>query len=484
MFSGPPANTLEINISDGISLAVPATLRSLTAYVLLEQEHWFEKEIVFLREWLHSGMTAIDIGANLGVYSLPMARFLKGSGKVFAYEPASEPRSLLAQSRELNGAMNLQILPSALSDTEREGRLELGSSSELNKLSGNGTGETVRITSLDREDAVQGWSSPDFVKIDAEGEEERIITGGPNFFARHSPLVMFEVNAGGRVNERLRRLFPSLGYQVFRQLGAAPILIPDDPEQPLDSYELNLFAAKPDRVRTLSERQLLVERVPDWAPTDADHKTAAAFMITDTCASLANLSEGPTMDPDYRNSLTAYAVWRSIDQPVERRCAALAFAFQTLKKITASLSTPGPLSTFSRVAWEWGARCESVRTLQQLLELLQSGQTQVHGQFWPASARFENISTVTEPSIWFCGAAAEQFENTYSFSSLFSGLGPVLPWLSRQSFAVTEMERRRVLIAALRAERPRVPSRLCTPASDHLNASLWAAGAVPGTVGA
>lgn len=109
MFSGPPANTLEINISDGISLAVPATLRSLTAYVLLEQEHWFEKEIVFLREWLHSGMTAIDIGANLGVYSLPMARFLKGSGKVFAYEPASEPRSLLAQSRELNGAMNLQI---------------------------------------------------------------------------------------------------------------------------------------------------------------------------------------------------------------------------------------------------------------------------------------------------------------------------------------------------------------------------------------
>ena len=81
MFSGPPANTLEINISDGISLAVPATLRSLTAYVLLEQEHWFEKEIVFLREWLHSGMTAIDIGAKFGAYSSLWRVSLKVAGK-------------------------------------------------------------------------------------------------------------------------------------------------------------------------------------------------------------------------------------------------------------------------------------------------------------------------------------------------------------------------------------------------------------------
>ena len=37
------------------------------SYVLLEPESWFEKEMEFLRHWLRSGMTAIDIAANLGV---------------------------------------------------------------------------------------------------------------------------------------------------------------------------------------------------------------------------------------------------------------------------------------------------------------------------------------------------------------------------------------------------------------------------------
>ena len=188
-------------------------------------------------------MTAIDIGANLGVYSLPMARFLKGSGKVFAYEPASEPRSLLAQSRELNGAMNLQILPSALSDTEREGRLELGSSSELNRLSGNGTGETVRITSLDREDAVQGWSSPDFVKIDAEGEEERALTWGTQFLC--PTFTTRYVRGKCRWPRKRAAAAPlSLARIQFRQLGAAPILIPDDPEQPLDELRAESFCCE------------------------------------------------------------------------------------------------------------------------------------------------------------------------------------------------------------------------------------------------
>ena len=88
-------NALELRTSDGVTLAVPASLQSITAYVLLEQESWFEKEMTFLRRWLRPGMTVIDIGANLGVYSLPMARLVGSKGQVFAYEPGSETRSVL-----------------------------------------------------------------------------------------------------------------------------------------------------------------------------------------------------------------------------------------------------------------------------------------------------------------------------------------------------------------------------------------------------
>ena len=96
---------LRIRTADHITYAVPPSLDSITTYVLLEQETWFEKELNFLRHWLKPGMTAIDIGANLGIYALPMARWVGPTGRIFAYEPGSEARTLLEQSREINGAV-------------------------------------------------------------------------------------------------------------------------------------------------------------------------------------------------------------------------------------------------------------------------------------------------------------------------------------------------------------------------------------------
>ena len=100
-------DALELKCLDEVTLTVPATLQSMTAYVLLEKECWFEKEMNFLRHWLRPRMAVIDIGANLGVYSLPMARLVGETGHVFAYEPGSEARTLLKRSRELNAAINL-----------------------------------------------------------------------------------------------------------------------------------------------------------------------------------------------------------------------------------------------------------------------------------------------------------------------------------------------------------------------------------------
>src|SRR5262245_21133225 len=94
---------LELKLIDGVTLAVPAALSSITTYVLLEQETWFEKEMDFLRHWLKPGMTVIDLGANVGVYSLPMAKLVGATGQVFAYEPGGTTRSFLMRSRDVNG---------------------------------------------------------------------------------------------------------------------------------------------------------------------------------------------------------------------------------------------------------------------------------------------------------------------------------------------------------------------------------------------
>jgi FkbM family methyltransferase len=474
-------NIIELKTSDGLSLAVPATLKSITTYVLLEQEAWFEKEMSFVRQWLQPGMTAIDIGANLGVYSLLMSRLVGPSGHVFAYEPGSEAGSFLHRSRDINKADNLKILAKALSDRKRTGRLLFGHSSELNTLGEVGSGETVDITSLDDEDAVRDWSPPDFVKIDAEGEEERILTGARHFLTRYSPLIMFEIKAGTQTNERLRALFPAIGFRLFRQLAGAPILVPDFPQQPLDGYELNLFAAKQDRVHLLSKQGVLVETFPAWVPTEEDCIYGDLFWKDQVFGSIIGSRDGnrTPADPNYRKALAAFATWRASARPTAVRCAALAFALRNLRAICKHNPTPARLSTWARVAWESGARAESVTVLQRILQGKALGQPKLDEPFWPAAPRFDTIAPSTEPTSWFAGALAEQYERTFAFSSAFSGASPHLNWLCAQTFASAEMERRRALSTARTGLRPAIPTRLHVTAADHLNAEIWRTGRLP-----
>ena len=475
-------SALGLKLRNGLTVKVPPSLSATTTYVLLEQEEWFEKELDFLTHFLKPGMTAIDIGANLGVYSMPMARLVSPGGKIISYEPGGEARALLEDSRKSNGLRNLEIVGAALSDREREGHLGFAASSEQRALDDAGKGERVRVTSLDLENAARCWPPVDFVKIDAEGEEERIINGGRSFFAAHSPLVMFEIRAGNTVNENLRTMFSAMGYKIFRQLAGNAILVPFDATQPFDAYELNLFAAKPDRALAIAQQGLLVDPVPEWFPEPHDQSEAITFWRRQIFASrLTQPNDSASFgDSDYQNALTGYAIWRDKDQTIALRCAALAFALRNVRAACTRALTAERASTWARIAWEWGARGESVAALARLLQQL-TGSTRLKEPFWPAAARFDDISPDDQLLEWFAAAAAEQYERTFSFSSLFSGSSPRLAWLCNGRFASAEIERRRVLTAALAGTRPSVPKRLCEPAADHLNADVWRSGAVPGT---
>jgi FkbM family methyltransferase len=475
---------LELKLADNVTIAVPAKLDSITTYVLLEQEAWFEKEMGFLRHWLRPGMTAIDIGANLGVYSLPIARLIGPRGRIFAYEPGSEPRRFLERSRALSETDNLEIATQALSDREGEGYLVFGASSEESALGQSGNGELVRLTTLDSEDRERRWRAPDFVKIDAEGEEERIIAGGRNFFSRYSPLVMFEIKAGATNNERLRSIFPSIGYQLYRALEGAPLLVQIEREETLDSYELNLFAAKPDRAQLMLQEGFLVDRIPDWEPDAGVLRDALApLKLSIFAPAFPNLFDASAaLNDDYRRSLGAYAVWNTRETSPGLRCAALSFAFRTLGALCAQAPSTARLSTFARTAWHWGQRDECVKALCALFKLIEGARLNLVEPFWPACPRFDMIEPQGQPGNWFVAAAAEQYERAVHFSSIFAGVTPMIDWLCSQPFISAELERRRVLVAARAGRRPTASKLLAIESANNLNADNWRTGKVPGVL--
>ena len=474
---------LSLRMVDGTEIVVPAALDSMTSYVILEQETWFEKEMAFVARWLRPGMTAIDIGANLGVYSLSMARLVGPEGQVFAYEPSSETCRLLALSKAKNGADNLHIIAAALSDGEREGHLVLGISSELNTLDGTGPGESVRVTSLEAEQKARNWGQIDFIKIDAEGEEERILAGAGAFFAERSPLVMFEVRAVAKQNETLPAAFAAMGFGLYRLLAGAPVLVPVGAHEPLDAYELNLFAAKPDRAAALAREGLLVEALPEWAPDDDIRAKALELFRAQPFAPIfAQLDGGAVAaEPAYRDALAGYAMWRCQELSLPQRCAALQFACDTLTALCDRQASLSRLSTLARITFELGHRTASVKMLKVMADVLKAGTGRIMEPFWPANPRFDGVAPGPNVVEWFVVAALEQFEKTASFSSMFGGSGVDLEWLSQQPLVSVEIERRRILQRLHRGQRLEVPPRLLVAAPDHVNADIWQRGQVPNT---
>src|SRR5689334_11219087 len=99
---------LFVRVRGGGGVCVPAS-PSMTTYVLLEQEDWFEKEIAFVRRVLRPGMRAIDIGANYGLYTLAMAQNVGPEGAVWSYEPASAASDCLRRTIARNGLTNIHL---------------------------------------------------------------------------------------------------------------------------------------------------------------------------------------------------------------------------------------------------------------------------------------------------------------------------------------------------------------------------------------
>jgi len=249
-----------LSTRNGMTMCVPPSMRSLTTYVLLEQERWFEMEMNLLPCLLTPGMNALDIGANHGVYALEIARCTR-SGHVWAFEPTSAPRANLLRSVQANALEDrITVVPVGLADHAGQASFAIGDNSELNSRSGVGDRrETVQLEALDDFlDAHAPGVSIAFVKLDAEGGELLVLAGAQRFFASQSPVVLFELKHGAVLNTPLIDRFRALGYGMFRWCSELRLLLPFDAASDETDFALNLVAVRPEQQDELAGRGLLV----------------------------------------------------------------------------------------------------------------------------------------------------------------------------------------------------------------------------------
>jgi FkbM family methyltransferase len=155
-----------------------------------------------LAELVAEGSVVYDVGANLGLYALRMARLAGPRGRVVCFEANPVCVSYLATNVKRNRLEQVEIVPVALLDREGEtaftvnyGNSNLGTAGESGFF-GDKTGHEIRVACAPL-DALVGrlaLPDPDLIKIDVEGAEHLVVRGMAELVARARPDLLLELH--------------------------------------------------------------------------------------------------------------------------------------------------------------------------------------------------------------------------------------------------------------------------------------------------
>lgn len=173
----------------GLKMMVDAKDLGITPHLAIDG-FWESWVTVAMMHLARPGMRIINIGANMGYFSLLFAKAVGNDGSVIAIEPNGNLCDLIRQSKTMNGLHCLGVMEAAISD--RTGTTSLvvpvghcmnAQIEEVNVQTDDRDVRMVRVCTLDDLMAphvapVSKWSGDiDIVFVDAEGAEERIWDG-------------------------------------------------------------------------------------------------------------------------------------------------------------------------------------------------------------------------------------------------------------------------------------------------------------------
>ena len=219
-FTGADLRRVEIG---GFTIILDAADLSVSAPILAARE-WEPHLTGTLRRYLDPGMRVADIGANVGYYTLLAASIVGPGGEVLSFDPNSENARLILLSVEANGFKNVRVHPLALSDAQGYAYFSTHIGSNGGFLDSrcslaDGLGEIVPTARLD--DLAPGRL--DFLKLDTEGSEYRILKGATSVLADSRPIVTTEFSC--EMISRVSGIAPAEYLDFFRRLGYSIHLI-------------------------------------------------------------------------------------------------------------------------------------------------------------------------------------------------------------------------------------------------------------------
>jgi FkbM family methyltransferase len=197
---------------------------------------WEADTVHFITTQLHAGDVVIEVGANIGAHTLPIAKRVLPYGHVYAFEPTTFARNKLLENLNLNRALNnVTVLDNLV--TDRSGSVPRREIRSSWNLSGTATpnehvsSAPISIDEFAQNEKLEGLS---LLKIDTDGYDFKVLSGASETIKRFRPLVLIELcdyalREQGNAVDDIFAFFSGMKYQASDAFGN-PLSVAQIPE--------------------------------------------------------------------------------------------------------------------------------------------------------------------------------------------------------------------------------------------------------------
>lgn len=246
-----PSRDLERRPLFGHTIQIDVSRSHAQQLLYVEGERFIEERHL-LRRLLKPGMTAVDVGANIGYYLLLIEESVGQGGRVICIEPSEENLPELTANIQLNKFTNVELHTVALGDRDGQTGLRSGINSGVDDA-----GAAAYTVALRRLDSLVN-ERVDFIKTDVEGYEGHVLAGAGKLLETSRPVMFLELHphlvgkfghSTGAILASLDRIYPSIELYEWSS---------DTGKSLLDKFAERYLGQDP--LRLVTDRQRLVAR--------------------------------------------------------------------------------------------------------------------------------------------------------------------------------------------------------------------------------
>jgi FkbM family methyltransferase len=191
--------------------------------VWLQEEEW--GELLFLEKLLSAGDYFIDVGANIGIWTLTAASSVREQGRVFAFEPNPKTFEKLEDNIKRNNCEGrIMAFQNAISNQKGQLNFICEQEHNISRIAKNNEPESILVDAIDLDSFIKNIS-PDKkitgIKIDTEGNELYTLQGAKTLIDTYSPWLIVEFNTTFLPSNKLNdwdvfQFLSELGYLTYR----------------------------------------------------------------------------------------------------------------------------------------------------------------------------------------------------------------------------------------------------------------------------